>query len=327
MSRRARAVIRRQTDQLTRLIEDLLDITRLSRGKIKLRLKYIDLAEVVRRAAEDHREMLAEGDLTLQLDVAPGPVWAEADPTRITQVVGNLLHNVAKFTPSGGCARLSLRPSVGGQIEIRVQDNGVGIDPQLRERLFEPFVQSEHSLARTRGGLGLGLALVRGILELHGGTARVESAGVGKGAEFILRIPSGAKPQIQHSTTGRAQDTTNMRRVLVVDDNRDAAESLADLVKLFGHEAKALFDGAGALVEVLVNPPDILLCDLGLPGLDGYEVARRIREHLGRSIQLIAISGYAQPGDVDRAIRSGFDAHIAKPADPAAIDRLLRTSL
>ena len=319
---RARLVIQRQTDHLTRLIDDLLDVTRIARGKITLRRERLNVIEVVRRASEDHRSMLSAHGLTFTLDVPPDAVWVEGDPTRIAQVVGNLLQNAAKFTQTGGQVFLTVR-TAARLVEISVRDTGAGIEPELLDRLFEPFVQSERSLARTAGGLGLGLALVKGVVELHGGTAHVISAGSGQGAEFLVRLPLAVAPRRYGTAAVRSADRVNSRRVLVVDDNRDAAESLAELVALFGHSVEVAYDGASAIEMAQTTSPDVVLCDIGLPGINGYEVARRIRARASDAVRLIAVSGYAQPDDVKKAVDAGFDAHIAKPPDPAVLDRLL----
>jgi len=319
---RARSVIQRQTDHLTRLIDDLLDVTRIARGKITLRRHRINVLEVVRRAAEDHRSMLAAQRLTFNIAIPAGELWVDGDPTRIAQIVGNLLQNAAKFTPEGGQVTLSVT-SAGPLVEIAVRDTGAGIEAELLDRVFEPFVQSEKSLARTGGGLGLGLALVRGIVELHGGTVNVASAGLGKGAIFVVRLPLAEAPIAARVRPARAPGRVNSRRVLVVDDNRDAAESLAELVALFGHTVDVAYDGPSAIESIRNTHPDVVLCDIGLPGMTGYELARTVRDARGSGIRLIAVSGYAQPDDVKKAVDAGFDAHIAKPPDPGLVDRLL----
>jgi PAS domain S-box-containing protein len=321
-TRRAKAVIERQTEHLTRLVNDLLDVTRIARGKIALRRDRIDLREVVWRAADDFRLAMDEQGVAFRSAFPESKVWADADPTRITQVVGNLLHNATKFTRRGGEVTLSLELEGCDAARIRVRDTGVGIDPGLLPRLFEAFVQGDRTLARTEGGLGLGLALVKGIAELHGGSVHAESAGTGKGAEFVVRLPLvGAAPSAESVHPVLARNNVR-RRVLVVDDNRDAAESLADLVAMLGHTVEIAYDGTSAIEKARANEPDLVLCDVGLPGMCGHEVARALRE-AGTGAQLFAVSGYAQPEDVKRAIESGFDGHLAKPCDPKQIERLL----
>jgi signal transduction histidine kinase len=325
-ARRAREIANRQVTHLARLVDDLLDVTRVARGKIELRRAEVDLAALARRTAEDHRALMAERGLELAVDVAPGPLVVSGDATRLAQVLGNLLSNAAKFTPAGGRVTLTVRAE-GAAAAVDVHDTGVGIEPALLAAVFDPFTQAEQTLARSEGGLGLGLALVRGLVELHGGEVAAESAGSGRGARFRVTLPLLA-------TSGRAAGGAEApgaragaarRRVLVVDDNHDAAESLAQLVELFGHDAVVAHDGPSAVAVVRARRPDVVLCDLGLPGMDGYEVAPALRAAGADGARLIAVSGYARPEDVRRARAAGFDGHIAKPPDPAEIERLLAT--
>ena len=259
--------------------------------------------------------------LAFRIAVPAARVWADVDTTRLTQVVGNLLHNAAKFTPRGGEVVLSLAV-VDGSAEIRVRDTGAGIEAGLLPTVFDAFTQGTRTLARSEGGLGLGLAMVKGIAELHGGSVRAQSAGIGRGAEFVVRLPlaieaDAGEEQVREPRRGAA------RRVLVVDDNRDAAESLADLVQMLGHEAEVAYDGPSSIQKACANPPDLVLCDIGLPGMSGYEVAKALRAAGKKGMQLFAVSGYAQPEDVQRAIEAGFDGHLAKPCAPEQIERLL----
>ena len=320
-AQRAQSVIERQTQHLTRLVDDLLDVTRITRGKIELRRERVDLREVVPRAADDFRAMMDERELAFRIAVPAARVWADVDVTRLTQVIGNLLHNAAKFTPTSGEVDLSLGAE-DGSAEIRVRDTGIGIDPVLLPHIFDAFVQGERTLARREGGLGLGLAMVKGIAELHGGSVRAESAGIGKGAEVVVRLP--LAPMV---ISGKAEVRTlrhgRTRRILVVDDNRDAAESLAEILRMLGHDVEVAFDGPTAIEKARANPPEVVLCDVGLPGMSGYEVAKTLRASTRQGVQLIAVSGYAQPEDVQLAIEAGFDGHVAKPCDPEQIERLL----
>ena len=318
---RARGVIKRQTEHLTRLVDDLLDVTRIARGKIELRRSRVDLGEVVLRAADDFRLMMEERGVAFHTVLPESRVCSDADATRIAQVLGNLLQNAAKFTSAGDEVTLSVR-AAGGEAEIRVRDTGAGIDPALLPHVFDAFVQGERTLARAEGGLGLGLALVKGISELHGGTVRAESGGTGKGAEFVVRLPLAHAAVAEDRQPAGAQRTNRARRVLVVDDNADAAESLADVVKMLGHAVEVAYDGPSAVERARANPPDIVLCDLGLPGMSGYEVAKVLRAGAD-GMQLFAVSGYAQPEDVKKAVEAGFDGHVAKPCDLAVIERLL----
>jgi len=237
-------------------------------------------------------------------------------------VIGNLLHNAAKFTSRGGEVTVALR-ALESMAEISVRDTGPGIDPALLPQVFDAFVQGERTLARTEGGLGLGLALVKGITELHGGTVRAESAGTGKGAEFVVRLPLVGDAVVQGAPPALVDRRNEGRRVLVVDDNADAAESLAEIMKILGYAVEVAYDGPSAIEKVRVSLPHVVLCDLGLPGMSGYEVARALRADGRDGMLLIAVSGYAQPEDVKQAVEAGFDGHVAKPCDPAQIERML----
>jgi PAS domain S-box-containing protein len=321
-ARRARSVIERQSAQLTRLVDDLLDMTRIARGKVELRRGRIDLAQLVRRAGEDHAFVMRERGIELGVEVPREPMWADGDPVRLAQIVGNLLHNSAKFTPGGGRVTLALE-SVRGAAEIHVRDTGAGMEPDLLVHVFEPFVQAERTLARTSGGLGLGLALVKGLTEMHGGSVRAASAGPGQGAELVVRLPLVEESVAARVAGPRAPRGGRSRRVLVVDDSKDSADSLAELVEMFGHTVEVAHDGPTAIAKARANPPDVILCDIGLPGMSGYDVARALRVTASGPLQLVAVSGYAQPEDLKRAVEAGFDRHIAKPPDPDEIERLL----
>lgn len=323
----ARGTLERQAGHMARLVGDLLDMTRIARGRIDLCRERIDLGQLTARAAQDFRALVADPAVRFQVELPDRPLWADADPTRITQVIGNLLHNAAKFTGPGGTVSLALAPeAVPGTEEapgvgvLRVRDTGAGIDPGLLPDIFDPFIQGQRALDRNGGGLGLGLTLVKAIAGLHGGTVEARSPGRGQGAEFIVRLPLAAAPEPAVAVPG---PPAGHRTVLVVDDNRDAADSMALLLRLEGHQATVAYDGPGALDAVRREPPDLVLCDLGLPGMDGFQVARALRAGGSRCPRLVALSGYAQPEDVQRALAAGFDAHIAKPPDPAAIARLL----
>ncbi len=322
-ARRAQAVIRRQADHLTTLVDDLLDVTRIARGKIELKRGRVDLAALVRRVGEDHAAFIRERGIELAIEVPPEPTWTDGDPTRLAQVVGNLLHNCAKFTPSGGRATLALE-LVRGAAEIHVRDTGLGMEPDLLMHVFEPFVQGERTLERKDGGLGLGLALVKGIAELHGGSVRAASAGPGRGSEFVVRLPIAGTATTDAAAPLLPRAAESRRRVLVVDDNVDAAETLAQIVEMFGHVAEVACDGPSAIARARANPPDVVFCDLELPGMSGYEIVQALRRDPAlRAAQVFALSGYAQPEDRRRAAAAGFDGHLAKPSDPDEIERLL----
>ncbi|ABS25249.1 ATP-binding protein [Anaeromyxobacter sp. Fw109-5] len=316
---RAREVVRRQTEHLTRLIDDLLDVTRISHGKIPLERSRVDLREIVRKTTDDLYSVFTQGGVRLRVDhVTAGPMWIEADSTRMAQVLTNLLNNSMKFTPSGGAVRVSVAAREGGA-ELCVTDDGVGMDPKQIEHMFEPFAQADHSLARTKGGLGLGLALVKSIVELHGGTVAAHSDGPGRGAEFLVRIPladaAAESEKARHRSTG-----TPPRSILIIEDNVDGAQSLAEILELHGHRVRIARDGSSGIALARKVQPDVILCDIGLPDVDGYEVARTLRSDGPlRDTRLVALSGYAQQEDRQRARDAGFDAHLAKPVDLEAL--------
>jgi DNA-binding response OmpR family regulator len=322
---RAKAILDRQVEHLTRLVDDLLDVTRISRGKIQLQRVRLDLADVLRRTVEDHERLLAERGIGLDVRVEPGPFPVDADPARITQIVGNLLHNSAKFTDSGGRVDISLRRE-GGDAVVVVADSGVGIALEMLGRVFEPFTQADDSLHRSRGGLGLGLALVKGLVEQHGGTIQARSEGIGRGSEFTVRLPLAAGAGPTADAQERDEAPPAPRRVLVVEDNVDGAQTLRELLAMAGHETEIAYDGRTALAKARAFHPDVALCDVGLPGMDGYAVARAFRaDPLLASTVLVALTGYALPDDQRKAVEAGFDAHLAKPATPAQLERVLST--
>ncbi len=321
---RAREVMARQLGHLSRLVDDLLDVARITRGRIQLRRAPLDLAVLVRDTVEDHRPEfeLAGLHLVVQLPLAPVPV--EGDATRLAQVLGNLLGNAAKFTPRGGTVAVRLGEDPGSAALLEVRDTGEGIEPDVLPRMFEPFSQEDRSLARSRGGLGLGLALVKGLVELHGGTAKVSSAGRGAGTEVVIRLPlasAGATPE-PHPPAPTPPSVPRGAQVLVVEDNADAAETLREALHLEGLAVTVANDGAAGLAAARQIRPDLVICDIGLPGgLDGYGVARAIRADPALChTPLVALTGYAGPEDQARAREAGFDRHLGKPA---GIDELL----
>lgn len=321
---RAKAVIARQVEHLSHLVDDLLDVTRISRGKIQLARSRIELTESVRRVCEDHAAEFAAREITLDLRAAAPPLWLDADPTRIAQVLGNLLQNAAKFTDAHGRVTVSVAPEPGDFAAVRVADDGIGIKPELLPRLFEPFMQADDSLHRSQGGLGLGLALMRGLVELHGGTVHAHSEGVGRGAEFTLRLPLAGRPG-QATAEAPARDSPpTTRRVLLIEDNLDAAETLAELLGLAGHEVETAHDGPAGFQKALSSRPDVVVCDIGLPGMNGYDVARAMRaEPSLAATVLVALTGYARPEDRQQALQAGFDHHLAKPLGLRELESLL----
>lgn len=322
---RARQVIDRQAQHLARLVDDLLDVTRIARGKVVLQKERVDVSAIARRTAEDLRETFVRNGVVLQIVDAGEPLWIEGDRTRLAQVIGNLLTNSAKFTRAGGRTVLAIEASATHAI-LRVRDDGVGISRATLEHVFEPFVQAAQSIARTAGGLGLGLALVKGLVELHGGTVTARSEGEDRGAEFVVCLPL-ETGLVRTSEVGSApRPESKGRRVLVVEDHADTADSLRMVLTLLGHTVIVAHSGPEGLAQALTARADVILCDIGLPGFDGYEVARRIRsdadERLRRTF-LVALTGYALPADIERAMVAGFDLHLAKPPNIEALAKLL----
>ncbi len=321
-ARRAHEVIGRQTAHLSKLVNELLDATRLTRHRIELHREPLDLNVVVGRAVEDHRNLFEHSGVSLDFVPAPRPVPVSGDATRLAQVVGNLLHNAVKYTASGGHAsvRVSVEPEAA---TIRVLDDGAGIAPEMLPHLFEPFVQAGQNLDRGRGGLGLGLALVRGLVDLHGGSVAARSEGLGKGSEFAVRLPLAAAAAPVPEPP-RASRTGPSRRVLVVEDNPDAASSLREALCLWGHEVAVAQEGAKAIECAHRFRPEFILCDIGLPGMDGYAVARAVRaDETLKDTRLIALTGYALPDDLKKAAEAGFEAHLAKPPKLEELSALL----
>lgn len=323
-------VIERQVHHMTRLVDDLLDVSRIARGKITLHKRPIDLVEAVRAAVRTARALFIGRDHALSTSLPREKLWMEADPVRIEQIAGNLLNNALKYTGPEKPIALSLRRD-GNQALLVVRDGGIGIAPEMQERIFQPFVQVQESLPLTRGGLGLGLALVRQLVELHGGTVSVKSEGPGMGAEFSVRFPLAAtpsetNPQKKESAKAEAVSAA-VRRVLVVEDNPDLAETLSRLLTHWGHAVAVASTGTAALAKASEFNPDIALVDIGLPGIDGYAVAGQLASSPKFSgIQLIAISGYGQDTDRARAVEAGFEDYLLKPVDPASLRERLGRS-
>ncbi|UQA61904.1 PAS domain-containing hybrid sensor histidine kinase/response regulator [Polyangium aurulentum] len=322
---KACAMIDRQVGHMARLIDDLLDVSRITRGKIELRKERCDLTRVVMQTAEDYRETLIRSGLSLELSAPAEPLWVEGDATRLAQVVGNVLHNANKFTETGGRVTVSLSSRSNGTAVLRIRDTGIGMEPTMLARAFEPFTQADRSLDRSRGGLGMGLALVKGLVELHGGTVAAESAGIGRGTEIVIELPedqprnSFVEPPLVFRRTPEAL------RILIIEDNQDAAESLALLLSLSGHEVESAAAGTAGVQLAGTFAPQVVLCDIGLPGgMDGYGVARALRQE--EALQqpfLIALTGYGQEEDQRRAREAGFDVHLVKPVDIATLQEVL----
>jgi CheY-like chemotaxis protein/two-component sensor histidine kinase len=302
-------------------------VTRISRNKIELQRRSLDLNQVVRETIEDNRSHLELGGVRLEVRVSNMPLQVNADGARISQVITNLLSNAIKFSPAGGAVTIAV--TVDRESEravLTVTDTGIGMEPVLMERLFQPFMQGDDTLDRNSGGLGLGLALVKGLVELHGGEVSVRSAGLNQGSEFIVRLP------IEGGTSRRAEIASDLRipqlgrRVLIIDDDRDVADGLRAVLEIHKHQVEVAGNGRDALEAARLFRPDIVFCDIGLPGMNGYEVARAFRaDGAFRSIRLVALSGYAQAEDLAKARAAGFDQHLAKPANMEKIRRICST--
>ncbi|MFL5261959.1 MAG: ATP-binding protein [Anaeromyxobacteraceae bacterium] len=319
-ARRARAVIERQARHLARMVDDLLDVTRISHGRIELDRALHDVRDLVRKAVEDHRLGFEARGVALSVELPAAPVWIDADATRVAQVLGNLLQNSAKFSAAGGATAVQVR-AAGGQAELRVRDDGAGMTPDLLARLFQPFVQGVQSLARLQGGLGLGLALVKGLVEQHGGSVKASSAGPGRGTEVVVALPLARAPD---AAAADADAPVAARRILVIEDSVDAGESLAELLRLAGHDVAVARTGREGIALARAQRPDVVLCDLGLPDVSGLEVAAALRaDETLAPMRLIALTGYALPDDRRRAEQAGFDGHLAKPPALDALNRLL----
>jgi PAS domain S-box-containing protein len=318
-------MLERQVRHLSRLVDDLLDVSRVTRGQVQLRRERLDLGRLARTAAEDHRPVLEKVGLTLRLEVPETPVWALADATRLTQVVNNLLDNAIKFRDRK--CPVTVRVCIDEESHramLAVRDEGMGIQPELLPRLFNPFAQADRSLNRSRGGLGLGLALVKGLVELHGGEVEAFSEGLGRGAEFRVWLPLEQEPAALVQAPIAPRPADQHLRVLVVEDSRDAADSLRMLLELFDQEVRVAYSGTEGVQAAKEWRPDVVLCDIGLPELDGYALARELRLNPTTArVRLLALTGYGADEDKRRSREAGFDHHLVKPADPAELLRLL----
>jgi PAS domain S-box-containing protein len=321
----SRDVIERQTTHLTRLVDDLLDVSRITRGKLSMHTSPMDVNVAVQRAVEAARPLIDARRHALDVETPPAAVTVNGDMTRLVQVVVNLLNNAAKYTPEGGRIALGVQTE-GHDAVIRVKDNGMGIAPDMIEHVFDLFAQGERTLARTEGGLGIGLTLARRIVALHGGSISARSEGAGKGAEFVVRLPllpsyAAGLTDVRERVAGAP---AQKRSVFVVDDNADAAESMAMLLRTVGHDVHVEHDGVEALKRLAADLPDIVLLDIGLPGIDGYEVARRLREQPGGdAVRIYAMTGYGQEEDRRRSLEAGFDGHLVKPVIPSDLFALV----
>jgi PAS domain S-box-containing protein len=320
---RVRDVMERQVQHMAQLIDDLLDVSRISRGRIELRKQVVDVAAVAGRAVEAVRPLLDERGHRLRVALPPGPLWLEADPVRLEQILTNLLSNSAKYTDPGGHIELAAERA-GGEVVLRVKDTGIGIAPEMLPRVFDLFVQAERRLDRSRGGVGIGLTLVKRLAELHGGSVSAFSAGPGRGSEFTVRLPGAAGGPAPSAAPEAAGAAAPGRRVLVVDDNVDAADTLALLLRLAGHEVRVAYDGPSALGLAAEFRPQVVLLDLGMPVMDGYEVARRLRRQPGLGgVVLVALTGWGQEEERRLSRAAGIDHHLVKPIEPEKLHEVL----
>jgi PAS domain S-box-containing protein len=324
---RAQDVVERQVHHMTRLIDELLDLSRITRGKIILQQKSLKLSEVFDHAVQAVHPLIESRRHVLSVSLPPEPLWVFADPDRLEQILTNLLNNAAKYTEPGGKITLS-GAHEDGEIVLRVKDTGIGIDREMLPHVFDLFAQADRSLDRSSGGLGIGLTLVKNLVQLHHGSVEAQSAGPGAGAEFVVRLPSATARNTEEPVSPKATispATESYLKVLVVEDNADGREMIRHLLELWGHEVELAENGPEGVQKAAAFQPDVALVDIGLPGLDGFGVAQRIRALAnGNGITLIALSGYGRPEDRSQALDSGFDSYLTKPVDPEVLNRLLK---
>jgi CheY-like chemotaxis protein len=323
---RSRDMLDRQVHHLVRMVDDLLDVSRVMRGKIELRRERVELATVVARAIETVQPLVDTQGHRLTVHLPPESLPLHADPVRLTQVIGNLLTNAAKYTEPGGRIWLSASRD-GDAVVLRVRDTGIGIAPPMLSRIFELFVQADHASTKAQGGLGIGLTLVKNLVEMHNGTIEARSEGPGQGSEFVVRLPLALRTHDETSpgmAGEQAPQPSSGLRLLVMDDNQDAADSLTTLLRLQGHEVRVAYSGMAVLEMTKAYTPDLVFLDIGMPGMDGYEVARRLRQTTGleRTV-LAALTGWGQQEDRRRTAEAGFDHHLVKPPEPAAVEEIL----
>ncbi len=325
IQQQARTVIERQVGQLSHLVNDLLEVSRVITGRIQLNLERLDISGIVEHAVESARPLIERRRHELFVMLPADPIWLQGDAARLEQSVVNLLNNAAKYTDEGGQIWLSVEPE-GAEIVLRVRDNGVGIAPELLPRIFDLFTQADRTLDRSQGGLGIGLSLVQKLVELHQGTVAAASTGLGQGSEFIVRLPVLRSPerQVNMTSTEAAKPAVQTWRVLVVDDNIDGADMVATMLQMSGHQTRTAYSGQSALEMAGEYQPDFVVLDIGLPEMDGFEVARRLRQLPQlKDVRLIAATGYGRDSDRQRSKEAGFDYHLVKPIEPEALQKLL----
>lgn len=323
-SQRAQATIERQIQQITRLVDDLLDVTRITQNKIQLQCQLIDLNVLAGQTIDDNMSFFANSDLRLIKQFSDFPLFVYIDPIRISQVISNLLQNATQFSLPGGLVCVHTN-KVDEHAIVRVLDDGIGIEADVIEQLYEPFMQADRSLHRSKGGLGLGLALVKGLIELHGGEVNIQSEGTGKGAEFIIKLPLAKNNEEINRNINEKIEFTSKRKVLIIDDNIQAADSLSMIIETFGHTAHIAYTSLDGIKKAEEIQPHFILCDIGLPFMNGYEVAAILKANEKLSAtHLIALSGYAQPNDIEKSYGAGFDKHLAKPPNLVELKKLLK---
>jgi PAS domain S-box-containing protein len=323
----AKEIMDRQLNLLVRLVDDLLDMSRITKGMSELRKQRVELKAIVQNAVETSRPVVESSHHKLTVELPSEPIWLEADPIRMAQVVSNLLNNSARYTASNGCITLTAEQA-GAWAVIKVKDNGIGMPTEMLHRIFEMFIQVKGSSDRPQGGLGIGLALVRGLVEMHGGTVEAHSDGDGMGSEFIVRLPiaeaTAREAQVAHQDEGQTNAQSPSRRILIADDNEDGAKSLAMLLRLAGHKVHVAHNGQMALKLAQSENPQIAILDIKMPDMDGHEVARRLRQQAGlENIVLVAMTGYGQPEDRLRSQEAGFTHHLTKPVDSKQLNELI----
>lgn len=323
----AGAIVERQVGDMTILVDDLLDISRIGRGKFEIHRKSCKLNDLIHHALQTARPLIEARKHHVDVSLASEPIWLDGDPLRLAQAISNILINAAKYTDPGGQIQISSSRE-GPRATIRIKDNGTGLLTEMLDRIFETFVQADRTLTNSNGGLGIGLALVKRIIEMHGGTVKALSEGIGKGSEFVIQMPTQSRPMIsEHDSTVKVTHSAPAQRlkILLAEDNRDAAEMLAMVLEKTGHTVSVVTTGYDALHLAAQLKPDVMILDIGLPGLDGYRVAEMIRRQSEfDSTTLMALTGYAQPNDLERASKAGFDHHLVKPVDIEVLMRLLR---
>jgi CheY-like chemotaxis protein len=308
------------------LLDDLLDISRIARGLIRLKKEPCDLGLIVRQVSEGRRSILEKNGVALSLQLPPQPVWVIGDPSRLAQIVGNLLENANKFTDPGGQVTLRVVENAKeGTTILSVRDTGIGMEPDIFNQIFQPFAQADRTIERSRGGLGLGLALVKGLVELHDGEVWASSNGPGQGSEFTIRLALAPERRSVADPSDPGSSVIERRRILIIEDNLAAAQSMRMFLTATGHTVELAHNGPDGIERAQRFRPDVVLCDIGLPGLDGYEVARLLRQEPERdAMVVIAVSGYGQEANQRRAFKEGFDAYLTKPIDLKELKRLLR---